>query len=536
MKWCQKSPKIVIFKGDDTNFPGNGVIYFELDSEMSFEGLSAHFEFLGVKRTWDEIPSDKKLAISFTNEETSGFPNGAACAELWLENSEGKKRTIANNIEIVTTSNVDLAYKCIDDKIINVSIVGAHIPEDLFRLEGKVDELTIKVNQLETDLNGYKQSVDGLGTFVGQMAGQLNSTTATANKNKQDIAGLDTRIEEIENELAGGGGGGVSTLMVETTYAQLKSLIQSGSLVPGMQYRITDYAYVPLDDWFNPSGNHPFDIIVTADSANSVNEEARAIRRAGDTYYRNANLEAWKVWYSIENDDSRFEWANPTQGKGVIYRLIDEFGNDVPYDFKNVLINKTPDSSPDYYYTFSDGAAGDSTVSMTYIASNVKIGYSHYNSGDNFIKAIPNVIFHQGNVSNVTVGHNCLEVFIAGNTNNVTIGDECIGIDFKRGASYIDIGINCENITLHKKVTDAKIGDLCKNVNLYAFLNTRYVRIGMNCSNILVNGEKNIIGDGCSNITIGSATSLRNGVTISPGLSNVPVDSSSLIEGLALFI
>jgi hypothetical protein len=33
-------------------------------------------------------------------------------------------------------------------------------------------------------------------------------------------------------------------------------------------------------------------------------------------------------------------------GKGVIYRMIDEFGNDCPYDFKNVLYNSN------YFFQF----------------------------------------------------------------------------------------------------------------------------------------------------------------------------------------
>lgn len=53
-------------------------------------------------------------------------------------------------------------------------------------------------------------------------------------------------------------------------------------------------------------------------------------------YFQNSKLEAWKVWYCLDNDKSRFAWADATNGKGVIYRLIDEWNNDVPYDFKNI--------------------------------------------------------------------------------------------------------------------------------------------------------------------------------------------------------
>ncbi len=55
-------------------------------------------------------------------------------------------------------------------------------------------------------------------------------------------------------------------------------------------------------------------------------------------YFQNSNLSAWKVWYCLDNDKSRFAWADEENGKGVIYRLIDEWNNDVGYDFKNIQL------------------------------------------------------------------------------------------------------------------------------------------------------------------------------------------------------
>ena len=66
------------------------------------------------------------------------------------------------------------------------------------------------------------------------------------------------------------------------TYAELVALRGSSSLVAGMQYRITDYACTTTQASTQSAG-HPFDIIVTADSANTLNEEARAIQHEGDT-------------------------------------------------------------------------------------------------------------------------------------------------------------------------------------------------------------------------------------------------------------
>lgn len=57
-------------------------------------------------------------------------------------------------------------------------------------------------------------------------------------------------------------------------------------------------------------------------------------------YFQNSNLSAWKVWYCLDNDKSRFAWADEENGKGVIYRLIDEFNNDIKYDFKNIQFKR----------------------------------------------------------------------------------------------------------------------------------------------------------------------------------------------------
>ena len=145
-------------------------------------------------------------------------------------------------------------------------------------------------------------------------------------------------------------------------------------------------------------------------------------------YFQNSNLSAWKVWYCLDNDKSRFAWADDNKaftisyqgedyqmvrdtsndvqglyawsnddigtlytnnetpqigdnlywqdgtlaeeneltkgihfnGRGVIYRLIDEFNNDCPYDFKNIQFIRKLDGgqiaqqgTATYCYTFT---------------------------------------------------------------------------------------------------------------------------------------------------------------------------------------
>ena len=124
-------------------------------------------------------------------------------------------------------------------------------------------------------------------------------------------------------------------LLVSITWSELKALRDNSKLVAGTWYRITDYTCTTTQE-NTRSANHPFDVIVRADSENKLNEEAFAIQHEGDYYFASSNLSAWKLWYSLDNDTTRFAWADSENGKGVIYRMIDEWNNDVPYDFKNI--------------------------------------------------------------------------------------------------------------------------------------------------------------------------------------------------------
>lgn len=131
-------------------------------------------------------------------------------------------------------------------------------------------------------------------------------------------------------------------MFVCKTWTQLISLRNAHKLIPGQMYRITDYITTVANDPEAQSAGHPFDIVVMALSADSLSEHALAMHSARDTdgYFGDAKLEAWKIWYCLDNDTTRFQWADTANGKGVIYRMIDEWQNDCPYDFKNVQFKR----------------------------------------------------------------------------------------------------------------------------------------------------------------------------------------------------
>lgn len=123
--------------------------------------------------------------------------------------------------------------------------------------------------------------VKGVGTYDGTNAGESGVKTL------KDI--LNSGVTEI-------------------TWNDLVNLRNNNELIPGQYYRITDYTCT-TNQGGTKSAGHVFDIIVRADSGNKLNEEASAIQHTGDAYFANSDLNAWKIWYCLDNDTDRFAWA-----------------------------------------------------------------------------------------------------------------------------------------------------------------------------------------------------------------------------------
>ena len=175
---------------------------------------------------------------------------------------------------------------------------------------------------------------------------KLNQTNLTSGVN-QNITNIKTAVDGIIDAL--GGPGADPKNFEEITWTNLKALRDAGQLVPGKQYRITDYVTTCANDEEARSAGHPFDIIVTADSDSVLNEDARAALHEGDTYFGKEGtisdqvpevpIFSWIIKYTIDNDSSKFAWAD-SNGKGVIYYMKDEWGNECSYDFKNIQFKR----------------------------------------------------------------------------------------------------------------------------------------------------------------------------------------------------
>lgn len=113
------------------------------------------------------------------------------------------------------------------------------------------------------------------------------------------------------------------------------------------------------------------------------------------SYFKDCKLNTWELKYCFNNDTDRFDWADSEKGKGVIYYMKDEWGNECPYDFKNIKFNNK--------FTFSSGDSTDMSlyglasqnIIKPYLFTNIK-----YRLNDITFRT-------NGNVIGNTFGPNC---------------------------------------------------------------------------------------------------------------------------------
>ena len=276
-------------------------------------------------------------------------------------------------------------------------------------------------------------------------------------------------------------------LFESITWAELKSLKDNGNLAPGTKYRITDYITTTTQENTRSAGNQ-FDIIVEALTEDSLNELASACLHEGDTYFssQGCNLEAWQLWYSLDNDTDKYAWADTENGKGVIYRMIDEKNNDCPYDFKNILFYTTSNTinttSDNYYYTFSyviSGVLYDGTTEKRVIGchnNNIRV---YYTSG----KSILN-----GNIfTNSSFRYNCLYNTFGNNCQYNTFGDNCYNNTFGNNCQNNTFVFNCDNNKFGYNCQYNTFGDNCYNNKFESGTSDRVLYI--NNTSITLNEE-----------------------------------------------
>lgn len=339
------------------------------------------------------------------------------------------------------------------------------------------------------------------------------TTNYNALLNKPQINGVELIGNKTSEEL------GISaTINYTITYDELKVLRDSSALSAGCTYRITDYLTTSTQENTQSAG-HQFDIIVKALDENTLEEEANAIHTEGDTYFVNNNLSGWKLWYTLDNDTSRFAWASE-DGKGIIYRMIDEYGNDCPYDFKNIqMLNANNSEDTTYYYTF-DTLGEDLSLDGSQCYDNV-IG--KYIDGTQKINRIIFISRNHKNINNNYFDTLCYNNTLDGACRNLHFERECYGNVFGYGCTTSNFGTKFRNNVVGGEVQSIEVGKGASNntfgSNIYYctfgtyFRNNKlpkylyYSSFGHYVQNITMNPSDDLIGQYMRYLTF------ENGVT-----------------------
>lgn len=289
------------------------------------------------------------------------------------------------------------------------------------------------------------------------------------------------------------------TGIIKITYSELNQLRDNSQLIPGKRYRITDYVSTCnssgsiQEQITTSSAGHPFDIIVTARTNNLLHRSAEAAHHEGDTYFASSNLSAWTIEYDIRNDVSIYKWADETNGKGVIYYMKDEFENECPYDFKNILYNGE--------YTFSDiGSDASLNINKTTVFNNVirPLRSNNLNILNNIILSYARVGVSGLNVTNGRHDNvfeaDCASITTGNNCSFNTFGEGCSGT-LAYNCSYNTFGTSC-NFVLESGCSFNKIGDNCRTIMLGQ--DSSFNTVKSRCVNNRFNGNNNTFGYNCS--------------------------------------
>ena len=290
--------------------------------------------------------------------------------------------------------------------------------------------VALELDKIKSDIL-YDIQSDQLNAYNKTVVNVADPELPTDAVNKQWIVDI-LRDYALTSDITSEG----KPLLVSVTYSELMNMIDSKQLVPGQQYKITDYEATINGNYigkFTLANNVQFDIIVTADSEDGLNENARAelhneYAGFGPGMQRNDKPWKWQLKYTVYNDQSEYAWADPDNGKGVVYWLKDEFNNEAFFDFKNIDV--VIDDN-----TFH--AIGNQCRNC--IIKDCADGFETYDIKQNVI--CDNCINVQigEDSDNVRVGYSCKNVIIGYQAANIRVDDDCESIRIGDNISDVDV-------------------------------------------------------------------------------------------------
>lgn len=283
-------------------------------------------------------------------------------------------------------------------------------------------------------------------------------------------------------------------------YADLKKLVVGKKLNMLSTYILTDYKPILSNKYSETaqSTDSIFGLMLIANTNSTFFHECLAVKLTSNQNSIESVYDL-KILYDFNNDESKYDWIADDIGNGVIYRMIDEYGNDCPYDFYNIKFN----FGGEYYYTFS-GNTSDDIYFAPERFTNCHIDPLYENHTMTLPRNCMSIVDH-------TIPYNIHDIHIKGTNNRINAADyvyECNNIEIQSDGVNIDTldgskAVNCVNIS---------IGTGCTFSD--ATISGSNIKIGNNCQINSIRGNNIKIGDNCANIQIGTSDVSGSNITI----------------------
>ena len=332
-----------------------------------------------------------------------------------------------------------------------------------------------------------------------------------------------------------------ASTIANKTWQELKTLKDTSTLVPGQLYRLTDFNTTvntgTVDDqgpyWeIAAAANHQFDLLLTATSNKSLSENVTVLNHedSNEDYFKDAELSAWTVKYCLENNTNRFDWAvdDDNVGRGVIYYMKDEFGNEASYDFKNILFTPFNESGTPSKYTFDNNGADASLNGRTNKVYNNTIGAYSIDG----VLALNGIVFEGTGAYNNDFSEDCRDMVFGKNCFSNNFKDTCYNNVFGDNCSGNNIGNYFQTNEFGNFFKDNTFGNDCHNITIYNAATTSAT------SPKLTN---NTFGDGITKITVKdgvtfayngiyATTSMTSPIEISVNITNKFIINGNIVD------
>lgn len=488
---------------------GEGVAMSEVNGLSS--ALNGKFAQSEGERMWEQV-RENETTITMLQEVNS--LQDSEMTELRSTDEAQQMEIDEVSEQVGVLANVIRRGSSVADSLAALERMGDGYA-GLYALATTVKTFLESVDTKDATINSWKEMEAFLAGITDResLAGMLSELEVKITQNYRDsIAGA---LEEY-------------TPLAMVEWADLVAMRDGGELQPGRMYRIVDYVTMVANDLEARSAGHPFDLIVVATGVDTISEEAIAVASERDKlgHFAGCRLDSWRVWYCLDNDLRRFQWANEN-GTGVIYRLIDEWGNDCPYDFKNIQfrrycaggkfvedlqenVNCRPYFMADdmeefdsiefdgvesaWFYTFSFMDFEDGYVED---ASLLNVNEINPEKWDNRLPSYGNNSFScLGNVMEPYYMRVCsdFELLTVQGLNNIVLFTNDMD-DFPRAKQVGNKwGRGCYNMTLYDRCCNNVFGVECYNMILACCVDNRF---GVEC-------YKNALGHRCDGNTFGN--------------------------------